>query len=93
MNKSAIQSCDLAQEDYDHPLRVTDPKIRILLQFAGLRYMITQGHWVISEATRLGLALKEGRMTSAEVDAELDEMGALDLVYPDLMAAAMRRGS
>ncbi len=54
--------------------------------------MITRANWLISEANTLGIALKAGLMTSAEVDAELDRMGALDLVYPDLMIASMERG-
>lgn len=67
------------------PLAVTDAKIRKLLQFAGLRFMCSRARWLDSEAVRLGLALKAGSMTSDQVDAELDEMGALDLVYPELM--------
>ena len=69
------------------PLAVTDPKIRKLLQLAGLRFMITRSHWLISEATILGKALKAGTMTSEEVDAALEEMGALDLCYPELMVS------
>ena len=67
------------------PLAVTDPKIRVMLQLAGLRFMITRANWLISEATILGKALKSGAMTSEEVDAKLEEMGALDLCYPELM--------
>ncbi len=67
------------------PLAVTDPKIRKLLQLAGLRFMVTRAHWLISEATVLGKALKAGEMTMDEVDAKLEEMGALDLCYPELM--------
>ena len=66
------------------PLAVTDPKIRKLLQLAGLRFIITRSHWLISEATILGSALKAGTITSDEVDAKLDEWGALDLCYPEL---------
>jgi hypothetical protein len=66
------------------PLAVTDPKIRKLLQLAGLRFMITRSHWLISEATILGKALKAGTMTSDEVDAKLEKWGALDLCYPEL---------
>jgi len=69
------------------PLAVTDPKIRKLLQLAGLRFMCTRARWLESEATIIGKALKAGTMTSDEVDAKLDEMGALDLVYPELMVA------
>lgn len=89
---SIVQSDARAQEGYVHPLRVSDPKIRILLQLAGLRFMITRAKWLISEATRLELALEAGRMTSADLDAELEEMGALDLVYPELMAAPPQGG-
>ena len=67
------------------PLAVTDPKIRKLLQLAGLRFMITRSHWLISEATIIGKALKEGTMTSDEIDDKLEEWGALDLCYPELM--------
>lgn len=69
------------------PLAVTDPKIRKVLQLSGLRYMCSRARWLDSEATRLGLALKSDNMTSDEVDAELEEMGALDLVYPELIGA------
>ena len=44
------------------PLAVTDPKIRVMLQLAGLRFMITRANWLISEATILGRALKSGAM-------------------------------
>lgn len=67
------------------PLAVTDPKIRRMLQLGGLRFAITRAHWLIDEATRIGVALKSGAMTSDQVDAKLEEMGALDLVYPELM--------
>ena len=66
------------------PLAVTDPKIRKLLQLAGLRFMISRSHWLISEATIVGKALKAGTMTTDEVDAKLEEWGALDLCYPEL---------
>jgi hypothetical protein len=42
-------------------------------------------YWLESEATQLGIALKSGKITSDELDAKLAEMGALDLVYPELM--------
>jgi len=67
------------------PLAVTDPKIRKLLQLAGLRFMCSRARWLNSEATKLGIALKAGKMNSDEVDAKLEEMGTLDLVYPELM--------
>ncbi|MET4230177.1 hypothetical protein ABIA85_003444 [Bradyrhizobium sp. LA6.10] len=69
------------------PLIVTDPKIRKMLQLAGLRFMCSRARWLDSEATRIGIALKAGTMTSDEVDAKLEKMGALDLVYPELMGA------
>lgn len=67
------------------PLAVTDPKIRKLLQLAGLRFACSRARWLDSEATQLGIALKSGALTSDEVDAKLEAMGALDLVYPELM--------
>jgi hypothetical protein len=70
------------------PVKVHDPKIRKLLQIAGLRFVCSRARWLNSEAERLGLALSTGTMTSDQVDVELDEMGALDLVYPELMMGA-----
>ncbi|MCK1595490.1 hypothetical protein IVB01_11770 [Bradyrhizobium sp. 164] len=69
------------------PLAVTDPKIRKMLQLAGLRFMCSRARWLESEATKLGIALKAGNMTCDDVDDKLEEMGALDLVYPELMGA------
>lgn len=69
------------------PLAVTDPKIHKLLQLAGLRFMCSRARWLESECIHLGIALKSGAMTSDEVDAKLEAMGALDLVYPELMGA------
>jgi hypothetical protein len=69
------------------PVKVYDPKIRRLLQLAGLRFVCSRARWLNSEAERLGVALNTGKMTSDQVDAELEEMGALDLVYPELMVA------
>jgi hypothetical protein len=66
-------------------LMVSDPKIRIQLQLGGLKFMRSRAQWLASEADRLGRALINGRISSAEVDAVLEEMGALDLVYPELM--------
>jgi hypothetical protein len=68
-----------------HPLAVTDPHIRKLLQLAGLRFVCSRARWLEHEANKIGIALKSGAMTSDEADAKLDEMGALDLVYPELM--------
>jgi hypothetical protein len=69
------------------PLAVTDPKVRKLLQLAGLRFVCSRARWIESEATQLGIALKSGKITSDEADARLEELGALDLVYPELMGA------
>lgn len=76
-----------ANPEQFRPLVVTDPKIRKLLQLAGLRFMCSRARWLDSEATKLGLALKAGTMTPDEIDAKLADMGALDLVYPELMGA------
>jgi hypothetical protein len=70
------------------PVAVTDPKIRKELQLAGLRFMCSRARWLDSEAKLLGIALKDGKISSDEVDQKLAEMGALDLVYPELMGAA-----
>lgn len=69
------------------PVAVTDPKIRRQLQLAGLRFMVSRAQWLVSEATILGKALKADTMSMDEIDAKLAEMGALDLVYPELMGA------
>jgi hypothetical protein len=69
------------------PLTVTDPKIRRQLQLAGLRFAISRSAWLIHEAKLLGIALKDGTLTSEQADAKLAEMGMLDLVYPELMGA------
>jgi hypothetical protein len=70
------------------PLAVTDQRIRKQLQLAGLRFAITRAAWFIDEAKLLGVALKEGKISSDQVDQKLAELGALDLVYPELMVAA-----
>jgi hypothetical protein len=70
------------------PVAVTDPKIRKTLQLSGLRFVISRARWLESEAKHLGVALSTGRMTMDEVDAKLEEMGALDLVYPELMGCS-----
>jgi hypothetical protein len=67
------------------PLRVTDEKIRKVLQITGLRFAWNRAEWFQDEVRRLGDALKSGAMTPDQVDAELEAMGALDLVYPELM--------
>ncbi|QOG17907.1 hypothetical protein [Bradyrhizobium sp. SEMIA] len=82
---STSQSESLISRDH---LMVSDPDIRKQLQLAGLRFLIGRAKWLASECTVLGLALKNGTMSQAEVDAALEEMGALDLVYPELMRCA-----
>jgi hypothetical protein len=67
------------------PLAVTDPKIRKELQLSGLRFAIGRSQWFISEAKLLGIALRDGKLSSDEVDQKLAELGVLDLVYPELM--------
>jgi hypothetical protein len=67
------------------PLQVSDPQIRKMLQLAGLRFVCSRARWLDSECVRLGTALNAGQITSDDVDIELDRLGALDLVYPELM--------
>lgn len=67
------------------PLRVSNPRIRKQLLIAGLGFVYSRSRWFMDEVNLLGLALKSGSMTMDEVDAKLEEMGALDLVYPELM--------
>ena len=67
------------------PLQVSDRKIRKMLQLAGLRFACSQAMWVNSECRKIGIALAEGRLTVEEVDSRLEEMGMLDIVYPELM--------
>lgn len=69
----------------NHRLMVSDPYIRKQLQLAGLRFMASRAEWLQSEARIIFRQLKNDRITSAQVDAKLEEMGALDLVYPELM--------
>ena len=67
------------------PLQVSDRKIRKMLQLAGLRFACSRAMWVNSECRKIGIALAEGRLTVEEVDSRLEEMGMLDIVYPELM--------
>ncbi|PDT58904.1 hypothetical protein CO678_27075 [Bradyrhizobium diazoefficiens] len=76
-----------ANPEQFRPLIVTDPKIRTQLQLAGLRFMHSRAIWLAHEAKVMGVALKAGTMTTDEIDAKLADMGALDLVYPELMGA------
>jgi hypothetical protein len=39
------------------PVAVTDPKIRKMLQLAGLRFMSSRARWLDSEVIALGVAL------------------------------------
>jgi hypothetical protein len=73
------------------PLAVSDPVIRKQLQLAGLRFVCARARWLEDEARRIGIALKSGVMTSDEADEKLEGMGALDLVYPELMVEAPLR--
>jgi hypothetical protein len=67
------------------PVAVSDPRIRKLLQLAGLRFVCSRADWLKSEAMLIGIALKSGKITSDEADAKIAELGALDLCYPELM--------
>jgi hypothetical protein len=63
------------------PLAVTDPKIRKLLQLAGLRFMITRSQWLISEATIGGVAELvgiEGGVVSGVTNLESSGVEASD---------------
>ncbi|MDN4988832.1 hypothetical protein QY049_37435 [Bradyrhizobium sp. WYCCWR 13022] len=81
---STSQSESLISRDH---LMVSDTEIRKQLQLAGLRFMYSRAMWLAHEAKVMGLAVKNGSMTTAELDARLEEIGALDLVYPELMRA------
>ncbi|MCK1304711.1 hypothetical protein IVA77_33470 [Bradyrhizobium sp. 136] len=82
---STSQSERLTSRDH---LIVSDPEIRRQLQLAGLRFMYSRAVWLAHEAKVMGLAVKNGTMSTAELDDKLEEMGALDLVYPELMRSA-----
>jgi hypothetical protein len=70
-----------------HPLHVSDQHIRKLLQLAALRFLSLRARLLQHEVTQIGIALKAGKITPDDADARLDELGALDLVYPELMGA------
>lgn len=70
-----------------HRLMVSDPAIRKQLQLAGLRFMYSRARWLASEVRVIGLQLKNDKITSAQADAILEEMGAIALIYPELMGA------
>ncbi|MGX1363447.1 hypothetical protein [Bradyrhizobium sp. 8-10B] len=69
----------------NHRLMVSDPYIRKQLQLAGLRFMASRAEWLQSEARIIFRQLKNDKITSAQADAKLEEMGVLDLIYPELM--------
>ncbi|MDI2103931.1 MULTISPECIES: hypothetical protein [Bradyrhizobium] len=71
--------------NFHHRLMVSDPAIRKQLQLAGLRFVYSRARWLASEAHVIGTQLKNDRITPAQADVRLEEMGALDLVYPELM--------
>ena len=68
-----------------NPLQVSDRKTRKLLQLAGLSYASSRALWVHQECKTIASKLREGKLTIEEADAFLEEMGMLDLVYPELM--------
>ncbi|MCA6102778.1 hypothetical protein [Bradyrhizobium australafricanum] len=72
----------------NHRLMVSDPAIRKQLQLAGLRFMASRAEWLQCEARIIFRQLQHDKITSAQVDARLEELGALDLVYPELMRDA-----
>lgn len=72
-------------KDAFSPIAVTDPRIRKQLQLAGLRFAYTRSRWFQDEISRIAVAFKAGELTSDQVDWKLAELGALDLVYPELM--------
>ncbi|MBP1297405.1 hypothetical protein [Bradyrhizobium elkanii] len=71
----------------NHRLMVSDPAIRKQLQLAGLRFAYSRARWLASETRVLGLQLKHNRISSAQADLKLEQLGVLDLVYPELMSA------
>lgn len=70
-----------------NPLYVSDPKIRKMLQLAGLRFVCSRALWLHHEAKKIGEGLNLGAITSQEADLKIDELGILDLVYPELMVS------
>ena len=71
-----------------HPLAVTDPKIRTLLQLAALRFMLSRARETQHETLKIGIALRKGEIAAEVVDAFLEEQGALDLCYPEHMTCS-----
>ena len=68
-----------------NPLLVGDPKIRKMLQLAGLRFVCSRALWLHHEAKKIGEGLNLGAITTQEADLKIEELGILDLVYPELM--------
>lgn len=68
-----------------NPLEVGDPKIRKMLQLAGLRFVCSRAMWLHHEAKKIGEGLSLGAITTQEADIKISELGILDLVYPELM--------
>jgi hypothetical protein len=67
------------------PLQVSDRKTRKLLQLSGLSFASSRALWVHEECKIIASKLKNGKLTVEEADAFLEQMGILDLVYPELI--------
>jgi hypothetical protein len=67
-----------------NPMFVADPKIRKMLQLAGLRFVCSRAMWLHHEAKKIGEGLNIGAITSQEADLKIEELGIVDLVYPEL---------
>jgi hypothetical protein len=68
-----------------NPMFVADEKIRKMLQLAGLRFVCSRAMWLHHEAKRIGEGLHTGAITSRDADLKIEELGIIDLVYPELM--------
>ena len=67
-----------------NPMFVADEKIRKMLQLAGLRFVCSRAMWLHHEAKKIGEGLNLGAITSQEADLKIEELGIIDLVYPEL---------
>ncbi len=67
------------------PLQVSDRKTRKLLQLSGLSFVSGRALWIHQECKIMAAKLKDGQLTIEQADAFLEEMGILQLVYPELM--------
>ena len=67
-----------------NPMFVADEKIRKMLQLAGLRFVCSRAMWLHHEAKRIGEGLHTGAITPREADLKIEELGIIDLVYPEL---------